>query len=241
MKKIIFVLALICMFSLVTAIEAEPYSKESFKEKMDRAVEYNRTQTNIPNISFFPEGTEEYKDALKEQQQIIASLEKLDQLKEKAIKEYSIFFDAYHASDSKTVKEQTPKLETILIKEMNPLMKTIVKFDGIYNNIFFWSVQLDYYINNGIIIDPDKLPIDNSKPIQADKTKVSGEVKITDCCIAEPEGKCCKAKKSAECCAKDPNSACCLQKPAETDLLLPILGALVVFVIVIVALVFVRR
>ncbi len=239
MKKIILVLALICFLSFASASEFDPYTKEDFRQKMDRAMAYNRQNVPFPYLDPFLEGTEEYKMAEERTKELVKELERLDVLKEEAKKEYDVFYDAYYASDSEKVKTQVDKLK-VIFDEMNSLMSTIVRFEGIYNDILYWSIQLDYLIEQGVF-DPNQGSIDNSGTFTPVQEKTGTANQVTDCCIAEPEGECCKAKKSAECCAKDPNSDCCKEKPVEDDLLVPIAVALIVFVLVIVVLFFIRR
>ena len=245
MKKIFVLVALFCFLSLVNAtMFEEPFSKADFSDRMNLAVNHNKQQVSIlissgyfdgpavPGIT--PGGTSEEK-----QKEVIDQLNRLESLKEDAIKEYNIFFDAYYKADLSTVQKQNIKLKAIF-DEMNPLMHTIVKFEGIYTNVLYWTIKLEYMIQKGQI-NPDSPPIDNSKPITATIDKGSITTVVDDCFISDPNSACCKEKIKVDCCISDPNSDCCKEKPSPDNLLIPIAVALAIIVFAIVYVAFIKK
>jgi hypothetical protein len=159
---------------VVSGMQAEPFTKEDFKQRMDSAISYNR-QEAVQRI-----GYDEFGQPTQDANRIMENLNRLDELKEKAIKEYNLFFDAYYSRDSNKVHKQTQKLK-VIFDEMNPLMVTVVRFHEIYANIYYWSLQLDYYIEKGIVI-PGKEVNGSVKPkiINAVKEKTAFDNEISD-------------------------------------------------------------
>lgn len=233
MKKIVLFIVLICFLSVVSAMEAEPFTKEDFKQRMDTAIQRNERKLSltIPYDEFGEIDQDEVK-------RIQGNLGRLDELREQAIKEYNLFFDAYYSADSQKVHAQTEKLEKIF-DEMNSLMVTVINFDVIYASIYFWSLQLDYYIEHGIF-NPDK-NADYPKRIEAVNEKTGAENQITDCCVSDPLSDCCKIKKNAECCITNPDSDCCKEKPSQDNLLIPVAIALVIIVIALLYVAFIKK
>jgi len=228
-KKLLWFIGLICLFSLVNAqLSEDLFSKKDFSDRMNLALSHNREQVSILIATGYfdgPEitpGTIPRETSEEKQKELINQLNRLDELKDQTIKEYNVFYDAYYKADAQTVQEQNIKLKAIF-DEMNPLMHTIVKFEGISDNIFYWSIKLEYLIKKGQI-NPDNPPIDNSSPFTAIKNKTSIElpVIIDDCCISEPDSKCCKEKDQPL------NSLIIL----VTIVLIAIVGALVYFIFI---------
>jgi len=228
MKKIFLFLALICFFSLVNALEAEPFAKQDFEQRINYAVSYNRQETKM-NLA--PHLTPE------ELQAVESKLTRMDELKVQAIKEYNIFFDAYYDSDLAKVKSQTEKLKKIF-DEMNSLMVTIIKFDGIYSEIYFWSLNLEHLIEIGAV---DQNADTSDKTINAVKGTTTDNQIVEDCCTTDPKSECCQKKKALECCINDPNSDCCKEKPSPDNLLIPVAVALAIIVFAIVYVVFIKK
>jgi hypothetical protein len=219
-KMILFGLALILLLSFASAYEAQPYTKQDFNDRMDRALAHNREQSFL-FISYLPNG-EVNEDAMKKMQEDLA---RLDELKVQAVNEYSEFYDFYYAADLVKTREQQEKLKTIF-DEMNPLMVTIVKFEGIYGNIFYWTVLLDYSIEQGII-NPDQNIQDNTKPITAIKEKTASDNPVTDCCKEDSKSECCKLKQQFD--------------QPQLDLLIPIVVGLIIIVFGAVYAIFIRK
>jgi len=232
MKKLFLFFVLVCLVSLAAGMQAEPYTKEDFKARMDRAIAYNEQEAKL-KIAYSPE---EYPE--EERQGILDNFARLRGLKDQSVAEYNLFFDAYYSADKTKVNEQEQKLKKIF-DEMNPLMVTIVKFEEIYNNILFWKLQLGYLIDNGVVEEGNKI-IDNSKPFVAVKDSGETESKITDCCVSDPESQCCKEKVN-DCCLTDPESDCCKAKQPEGNLLVLVLLAVVVIAAAAVYFVFMKK
>lgn len=171
MKKLFLFIALICFLSVVNALEESPYAKENFSQRMNNAISYNKLKVGL-NTPYTSSG-EIDRDAV---QMDIESLKRLDALKEEAVKEYSVFFDAYYAGDSVKAHEQIDKLTSIL-DEMSSLMITIVKFDEIKANIFYWGIHLDNLIKQGVFIDDNNT---DSRTIQAIKEKTGFDSNVSD-------------------------------------------------------------
>ncbi|MBU2099729.1 hypothetical protein KKG83_02100 [Candidatus Micrarchaeota archaeon] len=222
MKKIFLVLALVCFISMVNAMDPEPWSKEEFKTRMDYAITHNEEQTLY---DFACQQFEDEAQCKARQDSIIKNLQNLKELKEQVIKEYNEFFDAYHVADSEKTHQQQEKLE-LIFNEMNPLMSTIIAFEGIYLEVFYWTIHLDDLIKRGII-DPDSKPTDPTKPIKAVKGVTVSDNPITDCCVEEPESECCKLKKQ-------------IDQP-QPDLLIPIVVGLIIIVFGVVYAIFIRK
>ncbi len=174
MKKLFLFIAVILLFSLVNAMEKNPFTKEDFKLRLDNALGQNRQETLLKITS-----DESGRPQQEQVESAQTKFERLDVLKEQAIIEYNVFYDAYYEADAKTVQEKTFKLKTIF-DEMNSLMVTIVKFDGIYSNIYYWGIQLDYYIEKGIFESKDSNNNITNKTIKAVKEKTGFNNEITD-------------------------------------------------------------
>lgn len=212
MKKILLFIALILLLSMANAIEAEPYSKEDFKLKMDTAVSYNIQQTKLKLFYEDESGlTQEQADELAE------TFERLESLKQKAITEYNVFFDAYYDADSKKVKTQTEKL-TAIFNEMNSLMNTVIKFDEISKNIVYWSVMLDYYIEKGIFKSKEPVIDTENKVIKAVKEQTYFGNPVSDINVEDP-----------------------VKPKQDFDFVVPIAVILILFVIGIIYVVFFKR
>ncbi|MFH1664463.1 MAG: hypothetical protein ABH986_06725 [archaeon] len=171
MKKIFLFIALICFLSVVNALEESPFPKEDFSQRMNNAISHNRLQVNLRTPT--DELGQINQELLELNEQKLA---KLDELKEQAVKEYSVFFDAYYAGDSVKAHEQIDKLTSIL-DEMSSLMITIVKFDEIKANIFYWGIHLDNLIKQGVFIDDNNT---DSRTIQAIKEKTGFDSNVSD-------------------------------------------------------------
>ncbi len=196
MKKILVLfLALIFLFSFVYSDESEPYSKEDFKQRIEKALEYNLQEAHLIADSGNSEA-------------LGKNLARLNELKPQAIKEYNEFYDAYYKGNLNKVIEQTEKLEKIF-DEMNSLMVTVIKFEGIYRNIFTWRLQLERLIQNKAFNPKDE---NYSENITAVKENTGSVQDITDCCKTQSESNCCKAKKKALFCQQNPEAKECSEK-----------------------------
>jgi len=120
MKKIILLLIIICLISLVNAMEQEPYPAEQFEQKLDKIISFNE-ERSIPLLNL---------------------------LKINAVNEYRIFYYSYYAGDTDKVKIQLGKLREIF-DEMNYYAEKR-NFEEIYTNLNYWSYKLDYLIDKGV-------------------------------------------------------------------------------------------
>lgn len=122
MKKIILLLALICLLSIVNALEQEPYPQQEFEQKLDKIISFNDARA-VPMLNL---------------------------LKTDAVNGYSVFYYAYYAGDTNKVKIQLGKLREIF-DEMNYFAEEENNFEEIYTNLNYWSYRLDYLIDKGVI------------------------------------------------------------------------------------------